>query len=138
MLADTLLHQIESVAVSPQMIHVGAHQNVTGMTDIHILTVTLFMSEVDHHTEIRVAIRTITKHADMRAIVIKVLGCHRNMDSALELGTLWIMLLVWTGVVATGHQTATQSGGVIGLQVLVTCVSSLLHVFISPRETISS
>ncbi len=51
--------------------------------------------------------------------MIKVLGCHRNMDSALELGTLWIMLLVWTGVVATGHQTATQSGGVIGLQVLV-------------------
>lgn len=107
MLADTLLHRIDSVAVLPQTIHVGAHLNVAGMTDIHILTVTLFMSEVDHHIEIRVATGTITKHVDMRAIVIKVLGCHLNGGSALQLGILWIVLLVQTMVEATGHQMAT-------------------------------
>lgn len=107
MSADTLLHWIDRVAVLPQKIHMGAHQKAAGMMDIHILMVTLFMSEVDHHIDMRVATGTITKHTDMRVIVIKVLGCHRNVDSALQLRTLWIVLLVQTMVEVTGNQMAT-------------------------------
>lgn len=69
----------------PRMIHKGTHLNVAGMTNIHILTVSLFLSNVDLHTETLVAIGTIMKHADMITIMLKVLGCHRNAAKAYSL-----------------------------------------------------
>lgn len=56
-------------------------------------------------------IGTNTMHAYMRAILIKVLGCHQNVDSILQLGTIWIVLLVQTMVEVTGQRPATQSSG---------------------------
>lgn len=75
----------------------GENLNVAGMTDY----------EHSRLTETQVARRTTMKNADVRAIVIKVLGGYRIVDNT-QLETLWIILLILTVIGATGHQTATH------------------------------
>lgn len=71
---------IKGTALS-RMIHKCVNLNVAGVTDNHILSLTLSMTKVDLHTETPVVIGTITKHADA---------------DASQLETLWIILLVLT------------------------------------------